>query len=249
MTVEITVKLLLKAMEESGQSKFLIDGFPRNADNLDGWNRVVGTRAQVQFVLFFDAPEAVMETRLLKRGETSGRADDNIEVGVGWSRRYRCCGVCVHRNPGVLSRCCYHTQSIRKRFRTYREASMPIIYRFESLGKVRYVNADQNEDAVFFDVSRIITGLNKELAPTTARYTVQFDVASQAAYDAYRATKAPAIQDAATKKFGNKVMVSSRSYTTNLVKSSARSSVPRVGLAVAVGVATGALVTSLLLRR
>jgi UMP-CMP kinase len=33
----------------------------------------------VAFVLVFDCPEAVMETRLLKRGETSGRQDDNIE--------------------------------------------------------------------------------------------------------------------------------------------------------------------------
>lgn len=31
------------------------------------------------FVLFFDAPEDVMMARLMKRGETSGRADDNIE--------------------------------------------------------------------------------------------------------------------------------------------------------------------------
>jgi UMP-CMP kinase len=30
------------------------------------------------FILFFDCPEEVMEKRLLKRGETSGRSDDNI---------------------------------------------------------------------------------------------------------------------------------------------------------------------------
>jgi UMP-CMP kinase len=32
----------------------------------------------VPFILFFDCPEEVMESRLLKRGETSGRSDDNI---------------------------------------------------------------------------------------------------------------------------------------------------------------------------
>ncbi len=36
-------------------------------------------KADVQFCLFFDCPEHVMESRLLKRGETSGRADDNRE--------------------------------------------------------------------------------------------------------------------------------------------------------------------------
>lgn len=36
------MKLLKKAMAKSGGSKFLVDGFPRNHDNLDGWHRVVG---------------------------------------------------------------------------------------------------------------------------------------------------------------------------------------------------------------
>ena len=31
------------------------------------------------FVLYFECPETEMERRLLKRGETSGRVDDNID--------------------------------------------------------------------------------------------------------------------------------------------------------------------------
>jgi UMP-CMP kinase len=31
------------------------------------------------FVLYFECPEEVMLKRLLKRGETSGRVDDNVE--------------------------------------------------------------------------------------------------------------------------------------------------------------------------
>ena len=31
------------------------------------------------FVLYFECPESEMERRLLKRGETSGRVDDNID--------------------------------------------------------------------------------------------------------------------------------------------------------------------------
>ena len=31
------------------------------------------------FVLYFECPEEVMLERLLKRGETSGRGDDNLE--------------------------------------------------------------------------------------------------------------------------------------------------------------------------
>lgn len=45
----------------------------------------VGDWADVKFVLTFDCPEDVMLQRLLERGKTSGRSDDNIE-----SIRKRC---------------------------------------------------------------------------------------------------------------------------------------------------------------
>lgn len=77
--VDITVKLLKEAMEASGNKKVLVDGFPRNLDNLEGWDRVMGSAAQVRFVLFFDCPEEVMVARLTERGKTSGRVDDNLE--------------------------------------------------------------------------------------------------------------------------------------------------------------------------
>ncbi|EER06491.1 conserved hypothetical protein [Perkinsus marinus ATCC 50983] len=79
--VEITVNLLKRAMEQRDweHGKFLIDGFPRNEDNLDGWERVLGGKVDEKFCLFFDCPEGVMEKRLLSRGKTSGRSDDNLE--------------------------------------------------------------------------------------------------------------------------------------------------------------------------
>lgn len=38
---EIIVKLLLKAMLESGNDKFLVDGFPRNEENRLAYERIV----------------------------------------------------------------------------------------------------------------------------------------------------------------------------------------------------------------
>jgi hypothetical protein len=35
----------------------LIDGFPRNQDNIDGWNKVIGDEADVYCMLFFDCSE------------------------------------------------------------------------------------------------------------------------------------------------------------------------------------------------
>ena len=46
-------------MKESGKEYFLIDGFPRNKDNLDGWNKQMGSKADVRGVLFFECSEKV----------------------------------------------------------------------------------------------------------------------------------------------------------------------------------------------
>nr|GMC82506.1 UMP-CMP kinase 3 [Ipomoea batatas] len=73
---EVTIALLQRAIQENGNDKFLIDGFPRNEENRAAFERVTGI--QPDFVLFFDCPEEEMEKRLLSRNQ--GREDDNIET-------------------------------------------------------------------------------------------------------------------------------------------------------------------------
>jgi UMP-CMP kinase len=117
--VAITVKLLQKAMTASKKSCFLIDGFPRNLDNVTGWKENVGELgAQVCGVLYYEAQEDELEKRLLSRGETSGRSDDNIE-------------------------------SIRKRFKTYIGETMPIIDEYKSKNMVFTVNGMPPADEVW----------------------------------------------------------------------------------------------------
>ena len=76
---EITVRLLRAAMEKSINSSFLVDGFPRDMDNLKCWENTMAGVAKVLFLLFLDCPQEVMLARLLDRGKTSGRNDDNEE--------------------------------------------------------------------------------------------------------------------------------------------------------------------------
>ena len=49
--VEITCSLLERAMNESEKNDFLIDGFPRNEDNLSGWNRVMGDKVNFTLII------------------------------------------------------------------------------------------------------------------------------------------------------------------------------------------------------
>ena len=87
--MEITVALLSNAMAEAlangkgkdtsvtgGKARFLIDGFPRKLDQAHFFEETV---CPSEMTLFLNCPEEVMESRLLKRGETSGRDDDNAE--------------------------------------------------------------------------------------------------------------------------------------------------------------------------
>lgn len=80
--MEITVALLSNSMaaagagQGEGTKRFLVDGFPRKLDQATFFESTVCLSA---LTLFLNCPEEVMEQRLLKRGETSGREDDNAE--------------------------------------------------------------------------------------------------------------------------------------------------------------------------
>ena len=79
--VKITCGLIKKAMDEKGKDKiFLIDGYPRNQDNINGWKEVFGDSYILVTSIILKADEDALIKRLLERGKTSGRSDDNIET-------------------------------------------------------------------------------------------------------------------------------------------------------------------------
>ena len=79
--VKITCGLIKKAMDESGKDKiFLIDGYPRNQENIDGWNEVFGDNYKLITSIILGCDEKALEKRLLKRAQHSGRSDDKTDV-------------------------------------------------------------------------------------------------------------------------------------------------------------------------
>jgi adenylate kinase len=56
---------------------FLIDGFPRELDQALEFEKKIG---QPRLVVYFDCNLSTLEKRLLRRAQTSGRVDDNIET-------------------------------------------------------------------------------------------------------------------------------------------------------------------------
>ena len=81
--VEVSLGLLQQAMKEKAQAMgpdiiFLVDGFPRNFDNLKGYIKVMQDVAVLWSLLVYSCPLPVLEKRILERGKDSGRADDNL---------------------------------------------------------------------------------------------------------------------------------------------------------------------------
>ena len=73
-----TVMALLKqAMADSGSNKFLIDGYPRVLPQAWAFEQEIGVPSMV---LSFGASDETMTQRLVQRGISSGRADDNEET-------------------------------------------------------------------------------------------------------------------------------------------------------------------------
>ncbi|KAH3668410.1 hypothetical protein OGAPHI_002164 [Ogataea philodendri] len=124
---EITINLLKNAVVDNhknhGKTKFLIDGFPRKMDQAVSFENLV---VKSKLVLYFECPEEVMLQRLLERGKTSGRTDDNLE-------------------------------SIKKRFRTFVETSMPVVDYFGKQDRVVKVNCNQPVEEVY---AKVVSSFN-----------------------------------------------------------------------------------------
>lgn len=119
--MEITIRLLQAEMiKNDSKDGFLIDGFPRQLDQAKEFEKIIGT---ARCVLYYECKEDILEQRLLERGKTSGREDDNIDT-------------------------------IKKRFRTFLEASYPVIEYYQTLGRCITIQSDKTVDQVFEETKK-----------------------------------------------------------------------------------------------
>lgn len=79
---ELMIDILASVLDSFEDSKGVIfDGFPRTIAQAEALKEMLNKRGQdVSVMLDLDVPEDELITRLIKRGEQSGRADDNMET-------------------------------------------------------------------------------------------------------------------------------------------------------------------------
>merc|ERR1712032_701717 len=85
--LKITIGILMDAVAKSKFEVLLIDGFPRNMENLQGFlsNETVKNTVKIQGVLYLSCSEKVCTERVLKRAKSQGdspssRKDDNLSI-------------------------------------------------------------------------------------------------------------------------------------------------------------------------
>lgn len=124
---EVIIPLLkakIARAAEAGTKLFLIDGFPRQFDQAVEFEQRI---CRARFALFLDCSMEVLETRLLSRGETSGRTDDNVE-------------------------------SMRKRFASFVDKSMPVVKAYEESGRVIHIDGSGDRETVYKAACNVLEG-------------------------------------------------------------------------------------------
>ncbi|MEO8109401.1 MAG: adenylate kinase [Ginsengibacter sp.] len=81
---EVVIGMISYALDENPTARgFLFDGFPRTATQAQALDKLLELKnTSISVMLALDVSEEELVTRLVKRGETSGRSDDNNELVI-----------------------------------------------------------------------------------------------------------------------------------------------------------------------
>ena len=118
---EVVIGMISSALDANPQAKgFLFDGFPRTSAQADALDKLLELKkTSISVMLALEVSEEELVKRLLKRGQTSGRIDDN--------------------NDAV----------IRERIIEYNKKTSPVAEHYRKLKKVVMINGEGSVDEIF----------------------------------------------------------------------------------------------------
>ncbi|TPP56541.1 ATP:UMP phosphotransferase [Fasciola gigantica] len=147
---------------------FLIDGYPRELEQGIRFEKEV---CPCLCVIAFEVSQEIMEKRLLKRGETSGRVDDNVET---IKKRFRTFNESTkpvleyYKKQNKLisrgetsGRVDDNVETIKKRFRTFNESTKPVLEYYKKQNKLISIDASGSVDEIFKEVEAKLTEIQK----------------------------------------------------------------------------------------
>lgn len=128
---EVTIKMLQSEVDRNPNAKgFLFDGFPRTIAQAEALDAFLSSKEQgITATIALEADDEILVKRLLERGKTSGRADDQDE------------------------------EKIRNRYQEYNEKTAPLMDYYKGQNKFHPVNGIGSIEAITERLSSVIEKL------------------------------------------------------------------------------------------
>jgi adenylate kinase len=128
---EVTIKMLESEVDKNPHSSgFLFDGFPRTLAQAAALDSFLESKGQsITATVALEANDEILVQRLLERGKTSGRPDDQDE------------------------------EKIRNRYQEYNEKTAPLMHYYNTQGKFHAVDGIGSIEEVTQRLSKVIDNL------------------------------------------------------------------------------------------
>ena len=128
---EVTIKMLQSEVDKNPEAKgFLFDGFPRTIAQAEALDAFLSSKQQeITATIALEADDEILVKRLLERGKTSGRADDQDE------------------------------EKIRNRYQEYNEKTAPLMDYYKGQNKFYPVNGIGSIEEITERLSKVIENL------------------------------------------------------------------------------------------
>jgi adenylate kinase len=128
---DVTIKMLQAEVDNNPDSAgFLFDGFPRTLSQAKALDVFLASKKEsITATIALEADDEILVARLLDRGKTSGRADDQDE------------------------------EKIRNRYQEYNEKTAPLMEYYNEQGKFHAVNGIGSIDEITLRLSAVIDNL------------------------------------------------------------------------------------------
>ncbi len=119
-----------KIASTTGAKGFIFDGFPRTVPQAEALDHMLEEfNTTISGMIALDVPDDELRTRLLERGKTSGRADDQ------------------------------NVEKINNRIQVYKNETIPVANFYESQGKFSKIHGVGTIDGIFEDIAGVIEKL------------------------------------------------------------------------------------------
>jgi adenylate kinase len=127
---EVVIQMVEQKIESNQDSQgFIFDGFPRTTAQAEALDAMLHKNGMhISGMIALDVPKAILMERVLERGKTSGRVDDQEET------------------------------KINTRIQVYLDETLPVAAYYEKQGKFHQINGVGKIEEIFNQITAVIDG-------------------------------------------------------------------------------------------